>query len=332
MISVIVPVYNAEKYLHKCVDSILNNTYSDIEVILVDDGSPDNSPAICDEYAQKDSRVKVIHKKNARASAARNDGLKLAQGEYISFVDSDDWIESDMLEKMFSTAKKYNADMVMCDTVKRGEKDTKILQPAREGFYSREQIEKELFGSLIMFENIEFPITISNCVLLIRKEIIDKNNIRYDEDIHYCEDALMGPKFLYHCQSFYYMKGNYFYNYRTNNQSTSQTFNKNKWDHYLKINSRLIESFGNDEKFDFSRQLKINLLYFVLNVISNICASDEADKKQKVKEVMTHSEVRKLFKNFKIPNTSTGLKIVVLMIKFRLSGLYCLYSKLRQSK
>lgn len=332
MISVIVPVYNAEKYIHKCVDSILNNTYSDIELILVDDGSPDSSPAICDEYAKRDSRVKVIHKENARASAARNDGMKIAQGKYIAFVDSDDWVEKDMFEKMLSTAETHDVDMVMCDITKRGTSDVKISQPARDGFYNREQMETELFGSLIMFENIEFPITISNCVLLIKKELVDKNNIRYDEDIHYCEDALMGPKLLYHCQSFYYMKGSYFYNYRTNNQSTSQTFNKNKWTHYLRINARLTEYFGKDSKFDFSRQLKINLLYFALNVLSNICASDDTDKKQKVKEIMNHSEVRKLFKGFKIPNTSTGLKIIVLMVKYRLSGLYCLYSKLRQSK
>ena len=102
LISVIVPVYKVEKYLNRCVDSILNQTYTNLEVILVDDGSPDSCPAICDEYAGKDKRVKVIHKPNAGVSAARNDGIAAANSEYITFIDSDDWIEPDYLQTLMS--------------------------------------------------------------------------------------------------------------------------------------------------------------------------------------------------------------------------------------
>ena len=100
-ISVIVPVYKAEKYLHRCVDSILAQSYTDFELLLIDDGSPDNSGAICDEYAIKDSRVRVFHKQNGGASSARNKGLDHANGEWVSFVDSDDWIEPQMVESLF---------------------------------------------------------------------------------------------------------------------------------------------------------------------------------------------------------------------------------------
>ena len=96
-VSAIVPVYNVEKYIYRCVDSILNQTFSDFELILVDDGSPDNCPQICDEYAKKDSRIKVIHKENGGLSSARNAGLDIASGEWISFIDSDDWIHKDYL-------------------------------------------------------------------------------------------------------------------------------------------------------------------------------------------------------------------------------------------
>lgn len=99
VISVIIPVYNVEKYIRQCVDSVLEQSYRDFELILVDDGSPDNSPAICDEYAQKDTRVSVIHQKNLGVSAARNNGIRHAKGEWITFVDSDDWVSSDYLEK-----------------------------------------------------------------------------------------------------------------------------------------------------------------------------------------------------------------------------------------
>ena len=100
MISIIVPVYKAEKYLSRCVDSILGQTYKDLEVILVDDGSPDGSGVLCDAYAAKDSRVRVIHKENGGVSTARNVGLDAAGGDYISFVDSDDYVDPDMYEKM----------------------------------------------------------------------------------------------------------------------------------------------------------------------------------------------------------------------------------------
>jgi len=111
LISVIVPVYKVEQYLRRCVDSILAQTYTNIEVILIDDGSPDGCPAICDEYAEKDSRVVVIHQKNAGVSAARNAGLDVAKGEYIGFVDSDDWIEPDMYEVLLELATKNNVDI-----------------------------------------------------------------------------------------------------------------------------------------------------------------------------------------------------------------------------
>lgn len=109
-ISIIVPVYKVEPYLRKCVDSILAQTFTDFEVILVDDGSPDNSGKICDEYASKDSRVRVIHKKNGGLSSARNAGIDVARGKYLGFVDSDDYIEKDMYELLYDNIVKEQAD------------------------------------------------------------------------------------------------------------------------------------------------------------------------------------------------------------------------------
>ena len=111
LISVIVPVYKVEPYLRKCVDSILAQTYTNLEVILVDDGSPDNCGAICDEYAVKDARVKVIHKPNGGLSDARNAGMAVMQGKYVAFVDSDDWIEPQMYQRLYELLMEYDADM-----------------------------------------------------------------------------------------------------------------------------------------------------------------------------------------------------------------------------
>ncbi len=115
LISVIIPVYNVEKYLHRCVDSVLNQTYKNLEIILVDDGSPDSCPTICDEYAQKDSRVIVIHQSNSGQSGARNSGLSRASGLFVGFLDSDDWIAQDTYEYLIGLSQAYDAEVVQIE-------------------------------------------------------------------------------------------------------------------------------------------------------------------------------------------------------------------------
>lgn len=117
-ISVIVPIYKVENYLAKCVDSIINQTYKNLEIILVDDGSPDKCPQMCDEYAKNDSRIKVIHKENGGLSDARNAGMKIATGKYISFIDSDDWVSADFFKVLYDTMIDSESDIVECDVLK----------------------------------------------------------------------------------------------------------------------------------------------------------------------------------------------------------------------
>ncbi len=147
-ISVIVPVYKVEKYLAKCVDSILSQTYRDLEVILVDDGSPDSCGTICDAYARQDSRVVVIHKENGGLSSARNAGMDIAKGEYIAFVDSDDWIEPEMYGHMLALAKKYDVSLVCAGrydvSEKTGEKKVGLC-PQKEECISGEELVKRIF-------------------------------------------------------------------------------------------------------------------------------------------------------------------------------------------
>ena len=145
LISIIIPVYKVEKYLEKCIQSVINQTYENLQIILVDDGSPDNCGKICDEYAQKDHRIEVIHKSNGGLSDARNKGLEIAKGEYIGFVDSDDYIEADMYEVLYNLLKQYNADVSICNfyTVSQG----KIaIKNAENGIkeYNRIEILKEV--------------------------------------------------------------------------------------------------------------------------------------------------------------------------------------------
>ena len=139
IISIIVPVYKVEKYLKRCVMSLVNQTLKDMEIILVDDGSPDQSGKICDDLSKMDHRIQVIHKKNGGLSSARNAGIKIAQGKYIGFVDSDDDVELNMFECMVEAAEKYNADFLMSDYIRIINDKEKVLvsKSLEEGLYEK---------------------------------------------------------------------------------------------------------------------------------------------------------------------------------------------------
>ena len=146
-LSIIVPVYKVEKYLPRCIDSILAQTFGDFELILIDDGSPDGCGRICDEYARKDKRIVVIHQKNMGVSAARNAGLDIARGRYIGFVDSDDWIEPQMYEVMMDAIRENGADMAVCG-VRYADEDGKFTRADRlsEGVYTRAGLLEDVFA------------------------------------------------------------------------------------------------------------------------------------------------------------------------------------------
>ncbi|MCR5223874.1 MAG: glycosyltransferase [Bacilli bacterium] len=161
LISVIVPIYNVEEYLNKCVDSIIGQTYKNLEIILVDDGSPDNCPELCDEYLKIDKRVKVIHKKNGGLSDARNEGVRISTGEYISFIDSDDYVPNNFIEELFNGYIKEDADISICDI--------KVI------YDDKEIVEESMKGDEINQLNaINTPFAASACNKLFKSEIIKK--------------------------------------------------------------------------------------------------------------------------------------------------------------
>ena len=150
-LSVVVPIYNAEKTLHRCVDSILNQTFFDLEVVLIDDGSTDSSLNICEEYAKRDDRVVVFHKENAGLVAARKSGVEIASGEYIGFVDSDDYIEADMYSLLMSETSITEADIVIGGIITDYvDYSIKTYNKLPAGYYNRVDIEKKIIPELLM--------------------------------------------------------------------------------------------------------------------------------------------------------------------------------------
>lgn len=178
-ISVIIPIYKAEKYLARCIDSILAQTFSSYEILLIDDGSPDGSGKICDEYAIKDNRIKVFHKKNEGVSATRQFGLETAIGEYVIHTDPDDWIDKCMLEDLYNKASKENADLVICDYYwDKGNKSKIIKQQVKS--LDNNGILAGLFGSIHG----------SVCNKLIKRECCLQKGVSFPKGINLYEDLI----------------------------------------------------------------------------------------------------------------------------------------------
>jgi len=183
-ISIIIPIFNVEKYIRKCIDSVLAQTFSDFECILINDGSPDNSPIICDEYTQRDERIKVIHKTNGGVSSARNAGLDIAQGEWICFIDSDDWVNENYLELMYNNAVNNNCDLSICGLQSFDEN----YKPIRKC----EQIPAKMFDKISAKKILLSPRYFSSFMVnkLVKRKHIQKNNIRFDIELKLDEDTL----------------------------------------------------------------------------------------------------------------------------------------------
>lgn len=183
-ISVIVPVYKVEKYLDRCIESIVNQTYPDFELILVDDGSPDNCPALCDAWAERDGRIRVIHKKNGGASSARNAGLKIAKGNWIAFADSDDWLDRTALKTLYDLANQYNVPMAIGGMrVVQEYTDAQTVAKQETVVLSRADLMSRFFRL-----NGE-PDTHSVCATLIRRDILEAYHFiegKMNEDVEAC--------------------------------------------------------------------------------------------------------------------------------------------------
>ena len=216
MISVIVPVYNTEKYLHRCVDSILSQTFADFELLLVNDGSIDGSGAICDEYAQKDSRVRVFHKENGGVSSARNFGLDNALGEYVMFVDSDDYIYPQMCKIMAESIQAMSVDLVVCGTEETG---GGYWKPQKDEIISISEL-KNNFSYYVTTELLSPP----------WNKIFKRDNIRnkFRADMSFGEDLVFNLNYLETCKKIAFITESPFFHEKENNQSLVVSVNRRR--------------------------------------------------------------------------------------------------------
>lgn len=216
-VSIIVPVYNAEATIRRCVDSILDQKYSDFELLLVDDGSTDASGAICDAYAARDGRVRVFHQENSGVSAARNWALDHASGDYLQFLDSDDWIIPDATGLLVRAAQEHGCDMVISDFYRVvGEKVAHKGDIGDEGVLGREQYAAH------MMEN---PADFYYGVLwnkLYRRAIVEEHHLRMDQDIRWCEDFMFNLEYIRYASAFYALQVPIYYYVKTKGSLAAQ--------------------------------------------------------------------------------------------------------------
>lgn len=204
LFSIIVPIYGVEQYLTICVNSILSQTYSNIEVILVDDGSEDECPQMCDEFAEIDCRVKVIHKQNGGLVSARQAGVSTASGEYIVCIDGDDWIKSDYIEHFYKIAQTFNPDVIVCGTVYSWSEARKIRKPNLDfGFYDKEKLEKIIFPRLIYSKTGQNQFPGQLWAKAFRKQIYQQQQQLVNVKLNMGEDRACSLPTVFHSSSLY---------------------------------------------------------------------------------------------------------------------------------
>ena len=323
LVSIVVPVYKVEKYLERCVKSLLCQTLHDIEIILVDDGSPDRCPQICDEYASRDERIKVVHKRNGGLSSARNAGLLVATGSYIGFVDSDDDVSLDMYERMLTIIEKYNTDFVMSDYLRIADDKSTSLKTTdiHQGLYTKQQIRKDIFPQLIMSECIDYGPLLSVCRCLYRHSFLKKYHIFFDEEVRWSEDNIFSSIVGYHCNSFYYMKGEGLYHYYHNQDSITTSYRKGAWQVYCTMNKHLHLFFDYVSDYDFSSQLKLHQIYYACNCIAMELGLSSEKAIEGIRTILNSNELQNAFSDFDLPQVSFKLKFFLFLMKKRCSKL-----------
>lgn len=274
-LSVIVPVYKVEKYIHKCVESILNQTFTDFELILVDDGSPDDCGRICDEYAKKDARVRVIHKENGGLSDARNFGIEAAKGEIIGFVDSDDIIDANMYGDMIGYMKEHDLDVVCADTyVVRGE---------RKKFNPRYDTDKIFMRDEAINEILNGTLDNSAVNKIYKRSIM--GDVRYPKGRVY-EDVATTYKYIFQARRVGYICKPYYYYFKRGGSIVSSSFNSNsRYDCFKGYKERLAFAVYND--LGCAEDCRVLAVETALATLTAFYANKESEDSARYKDIVS---------------------------------------------
>ncbi|WP_309088629.1 glycosyltransferase [Domibacillus sp.] len=336
-VSIIVPVYNMERYLKRCLNSLLNQTFSDIEIIAVNDGSTDGTENILNEYLQRDNRIKVITQKNGGVSSARNEGIKAAQGEFIGFVDPDDWVNEKMYETMYTEAAAGKTDIVMCSYVREFGSHSKEKNFEVDTFrYEGNEVHKmmrRLVGPLgdetANPELLDAWGTVWS--KLYRVDLIQENDLQFVDlkEIGTNEDTLFNIQAFYYASSFHFLNKPFYHYWRGNAHSITTGYKANLLEQWFTLYKQIEEFLENnnmeDEHFTaLNNRICLNVLGLGLNTMS----ADTLSERMKIKSIkafLEHERIKQSFYTFELTHFPINWKVFFLFAKVHsATGLYCM--------
>lgn len=296
LVSIIVPIYNVEKYLLKCLESILGQTMKNIEVILINDGSKDKSLSICHEYANQDNRIQVIDKVNEGVAAARNTGLERASGNYVGFVDPDDWIEPEMYESMYNKLAHSEHNLCLCNYYKddRLVSYPKVLKIKKDSLDKQEVID-EIIASMIGIDDLMPKYKyIMGCVwrCLYKKDFIDQYELRFKKGVSIMEDLVFTIEALLKSDGLCIDHG-IWYHYRRNPKSILHSYNPNMWEDQIYVH-RLLEELLQEAGLEDYMLNRLDLRYIGMAFCAIYNETSKSDKENKIKITEKMTKVRQI--------------------------------------
>ncbi len=319
LVTVVVPIYNVEKYLDCCLESIVNQTYKNLEIILVDDGSPDSCPKICDEWAKRDSRIRVIHKENQGLGMARNTGIENAHGEYICFFDSDDYVDLSIIEKAYRKAENYDADIVMYglkDFDDAGNILLTCIPDTPKRLFSGNEVREEFLPDLIdssLKGSCSKALQFSAWSCLFSMDLVRKASWRFvSERSIISEDSYSLLKLYPHVGKICVLPESLYY-HRRNNASLSRSFRS---DRFEKTKYFVLKAFELTEECGYSAEIKNRVcglfFNFTIDALKHIVSSDETlkNKLKFIREIVSDDFLRKCLRNCRYGRSQIAKKLL----------------------
>jgi len=320
LISIIVPVYNVEYYLQECLDSLINQTYQNIEIIIVNDESPDNCQQIIEDYARKDNRIKYIDQKNTGLSGARNAGIQLSTGDFIMFVDSDDWIDVDCLEQMSEYV--INHDLVIASYYREFINNAQIRKLNCAGFYSSAFIQRRIVG--LIEEELSDPSQADSLVTvwgkLYRSDIINRNLIQFisTKEIGTSEDLLFNLEYLEYCKTSFVIDIPLYHYRRYNLNSFTSTNKKNLFLDWKNLFNRIhnLIAYKNEEyHIAFNNRIALSIIGLGLNEMQNF--KGYRDRIKNLKQILSDPLYHKAYKQLKLNYFPVHWKLFFAFAKYK---------------
>lgn len=329
LVSVIIPVYGVEKYLDRCLNSVIGQTYNNIEIILVDDGSPDNCPKMCDEWALKDNRIKVVHKQNGGLTSARKAGFDIADGDYVLFIDSDDYIELNMVEKIVKKAVETNMDITLCSFSQDNASVVPIKMSYTKDLTTKEEIRDLFILPIIRPLNDGFLTNGFMVTKLFRKEIIT-DDLFVSEREYYTEDVIFNAKLALKINGIAIVNEP-LYHYCENRESLTFKYREGKFEMWNKRSDFFEEYFKQNGWLELaqSRIIVMNLAALLVGADNEVLKNDKKDFKKQCKYMKKVIKERGYFNISNLKYLNNAQKVVFIMYYF---GAYNVLFKYRKKR